>query len=170
MNAKRLLPLLAIVCLASCAMAQNGAGRATTEATVKGKKITITYGQPELKGRDLAGQAPVGTVWRLGMNEATEITTTGTLDVAGTKVAPGKYSLWAKKVGPNEWHLAFHPKTGVWGAPELKEGYIAELPLALSANDESVEKLKIDVDDENGMAVVKIEWGKMILTGTMAVS
>jgi hypothetical protein len=151
-------------------MAQGGAGRATAETTVKGKKISISYGQPELKGRDLAAEAPVGTVWRLGMNEATEITTAGTLDVAGTKVAPGKYSLWAKKVGANEWHLAFHPKTGVWGAPELKEGYIAELPLKLSTNDTSVEKMTIELGDESGMAVVKIEWGKMVLTGTMAVS
>ena len=41
--------------------------RGKTEATVKGKKITIDYGRPALQGRDMIGMARPGMVWRLGM-------------------------------------------------------------------------------------------------------
>lgn len=164
---KRLAPLGLMLCLALTAFAQGGADRGTADVTVKGTKISINYGRPELKGRDLTSQAPVGTVWRLGKNEATEITTSGALDVGGTSVPAGKYTLWAKKVGENEWHLAFHPKTGVWGAPPLTEGYVAELPLKFSANASSVELLTIALAEKSGMAEVKIDWGKMQLTGEL---
>jgi hypothetical protein len=164
-NVKRFLPLFAILCLATVACAQEKSARGTTDVTIKGTKITIGYGRPELKGRDLTKEAPVGTVWRLGRNEATEISTSGALDVNGTTVPAGKYTLWAKKVGDNQWNLAFHPKTGVWGAPPLTEGYIAELPLTPSTGSSSVELLNISLADNGGKAQVKIEWGTTVLTG-----
>jgi hypothetical protein len=165
----RLLTLLAVLCLATACYAQGGGERGSAEATVNGKKISISYGRPSLKGRDLLGQAPVGTVWRLGMNQATELTTTGDLDVGGTKVPAGKYTLWAKRVSESEWHLALHPKTGVWGAPALTEGYIAEMPLTLSKASAPVEELTIGVADAGGKAQLKIEWGTMVLSGDIGV-
>jgi hypothetical protein len=169
MNVTRLLSLFVIATLATVACAQAGGSRGSAEATVKGAKITITYGRPELKGRDLTKEAPVGTVWRLGRNEATEIETTGTLDVGGTKVPAGKYSLWAKKVSDTEWQLAFHPKTGIWGAPAQTEGYVATLPLKRSTGTSSVELLTISLADADGKAQVKIEWGTTVLTGDIGV-
>jgi hypothetical protein len=166
---KRLLSLVVIATLATVAGAQGSSGRATTEATVKGTKIAITYGRPELKGRDLTKEAPVGTVWRLGRNEATEIATSGALDVAGTAVPAGKYSLWAKKTGDTDWQLNFHPKTGIWGAPPQTDGYVASLPLTRSTGANSVELLTISVADAGGKAQVKIEWGTTVLTGDIGV-
>jgi len=150
----------------ACAQGGNAA-RATTDVTIKGTKISINYGRPELKGRDLTKEAPVGMVWRLGRNEATEITTSGALDVNGTTVPAGKYSLWAKKVGDKEWHLAFHPKTGIWGAPPMTEGYVAELPLTSSTGSASVDPMSISLADNGGKAQIKIEWGTSVLTGDM---
>jgi hypothetical protein len=155
--------------LATACFAQGGGDRGASEVTVGATKISVTYGRPELKGRDLISQAPVGTVWRLGKNQATELETTGSLDVAGTTVAAGKYSLWAKRVSDTEWHLAFHPKTGIWGAPPLTEGYVAELPLKLSTGASPVELLSISLANNDGKAQVKIEWGKMVLTGAIGV-
>jgi hypothetical protein len=165
----RLASLFVIACLATAACAQGNSERGTAETTVKGTKITISYGRPELKGRDITKEAPVGTVWRLGRNEATEITTSGALDVAGTKVAAGKYTLWAKKVSDTEWHLCFHPKTGIWGAPPQTEGYVAQLPLKGSTGTDSVELLTIGLAEVGGKAQVKITWGKTVLTGDIGV-
>ena len=163
-----LVALVAMFCVAATAFAQN-AKRGTADVTVKGTKISINYGRPELKGRNLTTEAPVGTVWRVGMNEATEITTSGALDVAGTTLAPGKYSLWARKVGESEWRLAFHPKTGIWGAPALKDGYVAEMPLALSSGASPVEQLTISLADAGDKARVQIAWGTTILSGELGV-
>ncbi|MBI3649509.1 MAG: DUF2911 domain-containing protein [Acidobacteria bacterium] len=169
MKLTKLLPILVILCLAVIACAQGGNDRGKAEATIKGKTLSIDYGRPELKGRDLLSLAPVGTVWRLGKNQATQIDTAAELDIAGTKLAPGKYSLWAKKVSDTQWHLCFHPKTGVWGSPVLKDGYVAELPLQQSTAKDSVELFTIALADDHGKANVKVQWGTLVLSGDLGV-
>ena len=163
------LSLLLSLATAACAVAQHNApaagGRGKAEATVNGKAISISYGRPSLKGRDLLAQAKPGMVWRVGMNEATEITTAGDLNVGGKELKAGKYSLWVRKTGDDAWTLAFHPKTGVWGAPELKDGYAAELPLKLTKAETSAEELMIHVADKDGKGEIQIHWGTALLTG-----
>ena len=168
MRLRRLLPCMTIVFLAASVWAQDSI-RGTTEVTIKGKKISINYGRPSLKGRDLLSLAPVGTVWRLGMNQATQIETAADLMVGSTEVNAGKYTLWLKKTGENSWTLNFHPKTGVWGVPELKEGYVAELPLKFEKAPASAEQVTITLSDNKGKAGIKIQWGTLLLTGSMGV-
>ncbi|MGI9107952.1 MAG: DUF2911 domain-containing protein [Pyrinomonadaceae bacterium] len=168
MKTRTLLPLLLVLCCACASQAQNAA-RGTAEATIKDKKISINYGRPSLKGRDLLAKAPVGTVWRVGMNEATEITTAGDLIIGGQALKAGKYSLWVRRTGEDAWTLAFHPKAGVWGAPPLKEGYAAELPLKLEKASDSAEQLMISLTDMKGEGVVKIHWGTTLMHGTFGV-
>lgn len=170
MNIKKLVLCAATLCaLVAVAAAQLNAARGKAEATIKGKQITINYGQPSLKGRDIFAMVQPGMVWRLGMNGATQIETTGDLVVAGKEVKAGKYTLWAKKTGPDSWTLAFHPKTGVWGQPELKEGYIAELPLKTEKVADSAEQLQITLADHKGKAAIKIHWGTAVLAGSFDV-
>ena len=193
MKTRKLLPLLLLLCCACSSQAQNAnapaqnadapaqntaapkaqkeapAPRADATVTVKGKKISINYGRPAMKGRDLLAQAPVGTVWRVGMNQATEITTEADLMVGDKELKAGKYSLWVRRAGDDAWTLAFHPKTGVWGAPALKEGYVAELPLKLSKASDSAELLDIDLTDEDGEGEVKIHWGTTLMSGRFGV-
>lgn len=186
MKTRTLLPMLLLLTCA-CAQAQNSnppapaAGtaapsaqqaapeRADAEATIKNKKISINYGRPNLKGRDVLAQAPVGTVWRVGMNAATEITTAADLMVGGKELKAGKYSLWVRRTGEDAWTLAFHPKTGVWGAPPLKDGYAAELPLKLEKTADSMETLTISLTDANGDGEVKIHWGTALMSGKFGV-
>jgi hypothetical protein len=153
--------------LAVPALSQNNRGKA--EATVKGNKITIDYGRPALQGRDMIGMARPGQVWRLGMDEATEIQSTATLVVGGKELKPGKYSLWAKKTGAADWILAFHPKTGLWGDPAMENGYLAELPLKLDKAPAATEQLTINVADKAGDAAITIQWGTAQLTATLGV-
>jgi hypothetical protein len=157
------------LCLAVPAMAQMSGGRGKAEATVNGKTITIDYGRPSLQGRDMLSQAQPGMVWRLGMNQATQIETTGELMIAGKTLPAGKYTLWAKKVGDKSWVLAFHPKTGIWGAPELKEGFVAELPLTMGVAKDSAEQLTISLSDMKGKAGIQIQWGTALLSGSFGV-
>src|SRR5688572_15651499 len=97
----KLIVTFALLLAALPAIAEQGA-RGKAEATIKGKKITIDYGRPALQGRDMIGMAKPGMVWRLGMDEATQLETNGTLVVAGKEVKPGKYTLWAKKTGDTQ--------------------------------------------------------------------
>ena len=167
MKLKNLLPFIMLLCLATPLLAQD---RGKSEATIKGKKISINYGRPSLNGRDMLSKATTGTVWRLGMNEATEIETTANLNVGGKVVPAGKYTLWAKKTGENAWVLGFHPKTGVWGAPPLKDGYIAELPLKAETASDSAEQLEIAVAEGKGKGWIKVHWGTAMLSGSFDVN
>ncbi len=161
---------IALSLLVACATAQGNKQRGTAEATVNGKKVSVNYGRPSLNGRNLLAQATPGTVWRLGMNEATEITSTGDLNVGGKELKAGKYSLWVRKTGADSWTLAFHPKTGVWGAPPLREGYVAETPLKLETAPGSAEQLEIMLaDNKAGAAEIKVHWGTALLSGTFGV-
>ena len=103
------------------------------------------------------------------IGEATQITTDADLMVAGKEVKAGKYTLWAKKTGANSWVLAFHPKTGVWGEPPLKEGFIAELPLKMEKASDSAEQLTIALADVKGKANIKVHWGTAVLAGSFDV-
>jgi Protein of unknown function (DUF2911) len=170
MKFNKIILCLFVLGVAIPACAQMGGERQTSEITVKGKTLSINYGSPNLNGRDVFSLAPVGTVWRLGKNQATEITTTGDLTVAGKTLKAGKYSLWAKKTGANAWVLAFHPKTGVWGQPELKEGYVAELPLKVEKVGDAAEQLNISLVDMKGKAGIKIHWGTAVLSGAFDVN
>ena len=166
MKFKTTLLCLAVALLAISVFAQ---GRGKAEATVNGKTISIDYGRPSWGGQDRLSEAPVGFIWRLGKDQATHIETTGTLMASGKSIAPGKYTLWAKRTGENTWALLFHPKTGVWGAPELKEGFIAEVPLKFERAANTVDLLTISLADAKGKAAIKIQWGNAALSGSFDV-
>src|SRR6476646_611771 len=71
--------------------------RDNAEAWVNLKRIRINYGKASLDGRDsweMFTKAHVGTVWRVGSEGATEISTAADLNVGGKRVAAGRYSLW----------------------------------------------------------------------------
>jgi hypothetical protein len=169
MKLRKSILSLAVLCLAVPAFAQAGGGRGKAEATINKKQITIDYGQPSLQGRDMLSQAKPGMVWRLGMNQATQIETAGDLIIGEKTLPAGKYTLWAKKTGDNTWVLAFHPKTGIWGAPEMKEGFVAEMPLTMTTAKDSVDQLMISLADVKGKGAIKIQWGTAVLSGTFGV-
>ncbi len=139
--------------------------RQTASATVNGKKISIDYGRPALRGRNLLGQARTGTVWRLGMNEATEITSEAALMVGGKHLNPGKYSLWATKKGETTWELAFHPETGIWGQPEMRSGYVGTVPLRVETDSQHAENLNITLTAMGKDLNIEIHWGTSRLVG-----
>ena len=168
MNLRRSI-LMPILLLLACPAFGLQANRGTADATVNGKKVSINYGRPSLKGRDILSMVNVGRVWRLGSNSCTEITSAGDMSINGTSLAAGKYSLWAKKTAEDSWALEFHPKTGVWGMPELTEGFVAELPLKLGKVSDSAEQLTISLKANGGNADIDVHWGTAELTGSFGV-
>ncbi len=90
--------------------------RKSPHDTVTAKNITVTYGRPYKKGRDIFGKLePYGKVYRVGADEATTITfkTDGTF--GGKPVKAGTYTLFAI---PNEkmWTIILNSQLGQWGA------------------------------------------------------
>src|SRR4029079_16832555 len=80
--------------------AGNGLGAVTTRdtvrATIAGNAMSIDYGRPSLRGRNVWTNGVLGdTIWRTGANAATELTTLRDLQLIGGQIVPaGKYTLW----------------------------------------------------------------------------
>jgi hypothetical protein len=85
---------------------------ASVAATIGGKRITIEYYAPSMRGRKIMdGLVPFGEVWCSGANYATKITTVGNLEMGGLKVPAGTYSIWTIP-NQNEWTLIINKQTG----------------------------------------------------------
>ncbi len=139
-------------------------GRGKAEATVAGKKISIDYGQPTLRGRDMLGQARPGMVWRFGKDAATVLTSEADLQFGDVKVPKGSYSLFAKKIDDNTWHLIVNKQTGQWGTDHNAEADLVEIPLKKSAASDSVEAFTINLSAKGNGGTLTAAWGTVVLS------
>jgi hypothetical protein len=88
--------------------------------------VKVTYGRPYMRGRDILGTpsesddflVPFGQMWRTGANEATEITVSGPVLVAGRRLEAGTYSVFTVP-GPSEWAVHFNRQVGMDGTGRL---------------------------------------------------
>jgi len=106
--------VLATLALAGPALAQAPRGAAVT--TLGTQKVTIDYGRPALKGRDLAvlmKDLPADRIWRAGENEVTTFTTEGPVSIGGKTVPAGKYSLYVQAAEKGAWALILNRDLGV---------------------------------------------------------
>jgi hypothetical protein len=111
---KTLMLALSAICLTFSATAQKSPDVSTT-GTINSANITITYGSPLVKGRQIwGGLVPYDKVWRAGANFATVIQTDKDLKVEGKPLPAGKYSIYAIP-GEKEWTIIFNSVTGQWG-------------------------------------------------------
>jgi hypothetical protein len=89
--------------------------RSTAETSINGKKITVDYSRPSMRGRKImGGLVPYNKVWRTGADSATTLATEADLEIGGEKVPKGTYTLYT---WPSEktWKLIINKQTGQWG-------------------------------------------------------
>lgn len=132
---------------------------ATAEVTLKNKKITIDYSRPSLRGRKVGQElAPYGKVWRTGANEATALNTEIDLNIGGTKVPAGKYTLYTL---PSEgtWKLIINKQTGQWGTKYDENQDLARIDMKKSALPQPIEQFTISFDKKNdNTANLTLDW------------
>jgi len=154
--------LAAAVFTAGAVQAQNARG--TSEATIDGKKVSVEYGRPGAKGRDMLGMAPVGTVWRTGADTSTTFTSAGNVMAGGKTIPAGSYSLFTKRVDDKTWHLIFNKQTGQWGTEHDASQDLAEVPLQWVSTGSDTDPFTMEVAEASGKGMLKMMWGKNVLT------
>lgn len=117
------LGLLVLVLLAlspSRALAQRGddSDRASKNGkavqAIGDSHVTVEYGRPCVKGREVWGElVSYGKVWAPGANEATTLTFTTDVLLAGHELKAGSYSLWAIPAA-EEWTLIVSTEADLW--------------------------------------------------------
>jgi Protein of unknown function (DUF2911) len=102
------------VALAVSAFAQKNP-RGSSEIMLNGKKVSVEYGRPSLKGRttdELLGKLKAGSFWRMGADTSTTFKTDVELAFGSSTVPAGEYSLWMQRQEDNSWKLVFNKQHG----------------------------------------------------------
>lgn len=97
--------------------------RGKAELTKGDLAISVTYSRPSVRGRLIFGAEedealqPYGQYWRLGANEATEISFNRDVLFNGEPVKKGVYRMYAIP-GPESFVIGLNTGLGKWGAME----------------------------------------------------
>jgi hypothetical protein len=83
--------------------------------TIRTKDITVTYGRPYKKGREIFGAlAPYGKTYRCGADEPTKVTFTKDVIFAGKPVKAGTYSFFSVPE-KDKWTIILNSNLTMWG-------------------------------------------------------
>jgi Protein of unknown function (DUF2911) len=149
------LALATLAVVVSGPVFAQGNPRGEAKAMVAGKAVSIDYGRPSLKGRDMLGQAQVGQAWRMGADAATGLKTDADLSFGSVVVPKGEYVLTATKIAADQWHLNVLSK-----ADRAK---VADIPLTQAKLDASVEMFTIALKGEKDKGEFEMQWGATAL-------
>jgi hypothetical protein len=168
----RTLPVsLAIALVATPFLMTAQSPPAQANVSVGGKKITIQYSAPSVRGRKIFGdggvlsQDPTYPVWRAGANSATAFHTDGDLDIGGLAVPKGNYTLYASVKNPEAWELILSKETGQWGLSYNPSMDLGRVKMTMSKPAATVEVLKYTLTDKGGnKAELRVEWEHHVAT------
>jgi len=154
--------------------AQRGAAqlsvRDTTRATIGAASVTVDYGRPLARGRQLLGNViSLDRVWRTGANAATQLSTTAPLSIGGLDVPAGTYTLWTV-LHQNGAELIVNKQHGQWGTQYSRGEDLGTVPLKTETVADTVEKFTIALDQvtpRNG--TLALSWGTFRWTAPIAV-
>lgn len=179
----RLNHVAAVLALGS-AFAFAASARGTAAAAISGKKVTIDYGRPALKGRplgDLLKQLSEDRVWRSGDDQVTTLTTEADLNVGGKTVKAGKYSVYVHLPLDGSRNLILNTDMGqplgsiFAGAPDnvksapwpyignyqakIADKEVLRVPLRKETVTAPVDLFTIDLAPAQDTAKLKLSWG-----------
>jgi Protein of unknown function (DUF2911) len=116
------------------------------EYTSNGKKVTIDYSAPSMRGRKIMGElVPYGQVWRTGANQATTLTTSADLMIGTLHVPAGTYTLFTLP-GEKEWTLIVNKQTGQWGTTYDQAQDLGRVKMKVVKLKDPVEQFAIGID------------------------
>ncbi len=132
--------------------------------------LKVFYNRPYKKGRKIFGElVPYGKVWRTGANEATTFETNTDLNIEGSMLKAGKYTLWTV---PNKtsWQIIFNEKMYNWGvnfsdgkASRVEEFDALKIEVPISKNLKTVEQFSIYFDEQFGTINMFLAWDNIVV-------
>ncbi|MEO9872233.1 DUF2911 domain-containing protein [Ekhidna sp.] len=123
-------------------------------------KIRVIYSRPQKKERDIfGGLQKYGEVWRVGANEATEITFFADAKIGDAKVKAGRYTIYAIPQ-ESEWEVHFSSDNDRWGqyAYKPEESLVTKITVPTAKTPSTVESLAIMFEAVDGGAHMIIGW------------
>ena len=133
--------------------------RDTARATVGPATLSVDYGRPSKRGRQIwGGVVPWDRVWRTGANEATHFTTSRDLVIGGTTIPAGTYTLWTIPARDGAT-LIVNRRTGEWGTNYDQASDLARIPVSMETLASPVEQFTIAIEPRgSGGGVMRLMW------------
>lgn len=122
--------------------------------------VTIEYGRPSAKGRDVLGMAQPDSYWRMGADAATKLKTNKPLMVGGERVGAGEYTLMAHVLSPDEIHLVVARSVSSGRPDEVAGKVVGEV----EKGRDHVEQMTIDIEGAGSKAAIVLSWGSYRIT------
>jgi len=130
------------------------------KGTKTGETAKVIYSRPQLKGRRLNKLIPEGKMWRLGANEATQITFANDVVFGDKAVKAGTYAMFAIP-GKTEWTIILNKDLNVWGNYQYKEGQdVARIQAKVSSSMAPIEAFSITFDKDMNLY---LGWGYTVV-------
>jgi hypothetical protein len=137
----------------------------TTSAVIEGNRVSLVYGRPYSKDpksgeiRKIWGTLlPNGKTWRLGADEATLLITQKPIELGGTTVPAGAYTLYMIP-DENGGKLAISKSVGAWGVPVDEKNDLARVDLKKETLETPNDQLAMAVEkNPAGGGIIKIMW------------
>ncbi|MFT4760517.1 MAG: hypothetical protein ACI9XO_004104 [Paraglaciecola sp.] len=126
------------------------------------RQIKVLYCRPMKKERTIFGElVPYGKEWRLGANEATEVTFYQAVEIGGTVVNQGTYTMFAD-VNETEWTIKISTQRFIAGTKDRdKSKDIAMAKIAVNKVAKSREEFTIGFQKINdGLVHMVFAWDK----------
>jgi hypothetical protein len=137
----------------------------TVTADIDGNTVTVVYGRPYTKDpktgapRKIWGElVPFSKVWRTGADEATLLTTKQPLDIGGTTVPAGTYSLYTLPEASGA-KLIVNKQTGQWGTKYDEKQDLARIEMKKETVGTAVDQFTITIEkNPAGGGTLKLSW------------
>ena len=135
-------------------------GRGEASATVDGATITVDYGVPRKRGREIFGAlVPWNERWRTGANRATHFTTDRALAFGDLEVPAGEYTLYSIPA-PDGGTLIINRQTGQGGTSYDEAQDLGRVPMQITERPESAESFTIEVEDTAEGGALVLWWDR----------
>jgi hypothetical protein len=159
------LPALLLAIAPLGAQQKKASPHETVNATIDGAAITVVYGRPYTKDpksgevrKIWGGLVPFGKVWRTGADEATLLTTDKAIEMGGTSIPAGTYSLFTLPEESGSAKLILNKQTGQWGTKYDEKQDLTRIDLKKAALDTPVDQFTIAIEEDAGGGLLKLMW------------
>lgn len=146
--------------------AGKGIGPASPNRIARGKiggqLVVVTYGSPRRRNREILGKVvPFDRVWRTGANDATVVYFDRNVNVGGTAVPAGTYSLWTLPKRDGSVDLIINSQHGQWGTDHDGSRDLFRIPMRASTVSSPQDDFTISVA-EGKTGALKMSWDNFL--------
>lgn len=131
-------------------------------ANVPAPVIRLIYSRPHLQRRPLFnGILKYDEPWRLGANEASEITFYKNVTIQGKKIKAGRYIIYGIP-HPDKWTIILNSNIDTWGLKQDTTKDVGRFQIPISTNGTSLEYFTMVFEKADTGANLVIAWADIV--------